>query len=600
MVATALYACATPSNPAASTPAPVKAVDPAAEAKKLDALLEEYFEANLKMSPIQATFIGDKRYNYLLPNFLSPSAMMASEVFEKHWLTRIEAEIERDVLQGQARLSYDVFVSQRKSAIEGMAFPGELQPITQFFSIPSFMAQLGSGQSVQPFKTVKDYEDWLLRLDAAAILFDQSIVNMKEGIKQKVVQPKIVVQKAIPQIAAHIVDDVEKSVFWMPIKSMPDSFSKADKKRLADAYRQRISAVIVPAYRRLHSYLKGPYLANARDTHGYWALPNGADWYAYQVKSMTTTDRTPEELHQLGLKEVARLHDEMRKVMKEVKFEGDLSAFFKYVNEDPQFYYTDANALLQGYRDLQSKVNKLLPKMFDVFPKADYEVREVEKFRAASSAGASYMPGSPDGSRKGVFYVNTYDLRRQAKFGMETLSIHEASPGHHFQISIQQEIESLPRFRRFGGYTAYAEGWALYAESIGKEMGMFDDPMQYYGMLDAQLFRAMRLVVDTGLHYKKWTREQAIEYMKTNSSMAESDIVAEVERYIVMPGQALAYKVGQIAIRQMRNRAEKALGSAFDVKAFHRAILTDGALPLDVLDTKIDEWISSQKMKKAS
>ena len=571
------------------------AVDYEKEAKKLDALLAEYFESSLKMNPIQATFIGDGRFNYALPNFLSPTAQEADKAMNHYWLNRIQSEVDRGALKGQARLSYDVFVSQRKNNIEGAEFPGELQPITQFFSIPSFMAQLGSGRSVQPFKTVKDYDDWLMRMQAAAVIFDQAIVNMREGIKRKVVQPKPVVQATIPQIAAHVVKSYKKSIFWMPIKNMPKDFSRADRRRLTAAYRQRIESTVIPAYRRMHNFVKNEYLPAARETHGYWDLPDGERWYAFQVKTMTTTDRTPEEIHQLGLAEVARIQDEMRAVMKEVGFKGDLKAFFKYLQEDDKFYYTTEEEVLQGYRDLRDKVNKLVPKMFDIFPKADYEVRPVEAFRAKSSAGASYMPPAPDGSRPGVFYVNTYDLRRQPKYGMETLSIHEATPGHHFQISIQQEVESLPMFRRFGGYTAYAEGWALYAESIGKELGMFEDPYQYYGKLDAELFRAMRLVVDTGLHYKKWTREQAIEYMTTNSSMDKGDIVSEVERYIAMPGQALAYKSGQLAIQDLRAQAEKELGDAFDIKAWHRAILVDGALPLDVLASKMDEWVESQK-----
>ena len=580
---------------AAATAAPQAAVDPAKEAARLNKLFDEHFEASLKMNPFQATSIGDPRYNYALPNFFSPRAQEASKAFDHYWLNRIQTEIDRDVLTGQDRLSYDVFVSQRKNSIEGAQFPGELQPITQFFSLPSLFAQVGSGRSVQPFKTVKDYDDWLSRMLRAAVLFDQAVINMRQGIEKKVVQPRIVVEKSIPQLAAHVVDDVEKSVFWMPIKNMPKSFSDADKKRLTAAYRQRIGAVIIPAYKRLHDFMNKEYLAAARDTHGYWDLPNGERWYAFNVRMMTTTTRTPEEIHQIGLNEVKRLHDEMRGVMKEVGFKGDLKAFFKFLQEDDQFYYKTEEEILEAYRSLQAKVNERLPKLFDIFPKADYEVRAVEAYRAKSAAGASYMRGTPDGSRPGIFYVNAADPRRQPKYGMETLSIHEASPGHHFQISIQQEVETLPKFRRFGGYSAYAEGWALYAESIGKEMGMFEDPYQYYGMLDAQLFRAMRLVVDTGLHYKKWTREQAIEYMKTNSSMDEGDIVAEVERYIAIPGQALAYKSGQLAIQEMRRKAETALGNDFDIKAFHRAILVDGALPLDVLETKMDEWIAAQK-----
>ena len=320
-------------------------------------------------------------------------------------------------------------------------------------------------------------------------------------------------------------------------------------------------------------------------------MPDGEAWYAFAVAGHTTTDLKPDAIHQIGLAEVSRIRGEMGQVKEQVGFEGDLAAFFVHLQEAPEFYFEHEDDLIAGYVELQKTVNERLPRLFDVMPKADYEVRPVEKFRAKSAAGASYMSPSPDGSRPGVFYVNTFNLKAQPRYGMETLSIHEASPGHHFQISIQQEIESLPRFRRFGGYTAYVEGWALYAESIGKELGMFSDPYQYYGRLSDEMLRAMRLVVDTGLHAKGWTRERAIDSMKENSSMARTDIVAEVERYIAIPGQALAYKIGQRKISELRKRAEEKLGEGFDVKEFHNQILLDGALPLDVLDTKIDEWI---------
>lgn len=588
-------ACAAPQGSAPKAGAVKVQSDPNAEAKQLNALVDEYFERGLALNPIQATFLGDPRYNYSLPNFLSPAAIESQRVYERYWLDRVREEIDRSVLEGQAALTYDIFVSQREQSIAGEKFPGELIPISQFWSIPNFLAQLGSGRSAQPFRTVKDYEDWVKRARAAAPLMDQLIVNMREGMEKDVVLPRVIVKKILPQLEAHVVDDLEKSIFMMPTQSFPDSFSDEEKTRLIAVYRDLAKDEVIPAYRRLHDFLKNEYMGAARETHGYWDLPNGEEWYAYRVAQSTTTDLTPDELHQIGLDEVARIKSEMKEVMAEVDFDGTLEEFFAYVKEEPKFYYDDKEALLQGYRDLQAKVNALLPKLFDVMPRADYEVRAVEAFREGSAAGASYQPASPDGSRPGIFYVNTRDLRAQPKFGMETLSLHEASPGHHFQIAIAQEVESLPRFRRFGGYTALSEGWALYAESIGKELGMFTDPMSYYGRLSDEMLRAMRLVVDTGLHHKKWTREQAIEFMLENSSMAESDVVAEVERYMAIPGQALAYKTGQLAIQRMRDKAERELGDAFDVKDFHRQILIDGALPLDVLEAKIDRWIASKK-----
>jgi uncharacterized protein (DUF885 family) len=324
-------------------------------------------------------------------------------------------------------------------------------------------------------------------------------------------------------------------------------------------------------------------------------MPDGRAWYAYLARVSTTTDLSPDAIHELGLKEVARIRGEMEQVKQQVGFKGDLAAFFKFLQDDPRFYYDSSDAVVQGFRDLKKNIDARLPKLFADFPKADYEVRAVEPFRAASSAGGFYQSPSADGSRPGIFYVNTFNLKAQPKFGMETLSLHEAAPGHHFQIAIQQELTELPRFRRFNGYVAYSEGWALYAESIGKELGVFTDPYQWYGRLSDEMLRAMRLVVDTGLHSKGWTREQAIKYMLENSSMAESDVTAEVERYIVWPGQALGYKLGQLRITELRAKAQAELGDAFDVREFHSQVLRDGALPMDVLTAKIDRWIESKR-----
>jgi uncharacterized protein (DUF885 family) len=389
----------------------------------------------------------------------------------------------------------------------------------------------------------------------------------------------------LPQIKAHVVEDPTKSIFYKPIESMPDSFSEEDKTRLTEAYKKAITEKLIPSYKRLHDYIKDDYLQHARETFGLSEQPNGEAWYNYQLKTYTTTDLTADEIHQFGLDEVARIHDEMREVMKQEEFEGSLDEWFGYVQSNPEFYYDNEEDLLQGYRDLQTKVNKLLPTMFEIQPKSDYEVRAVEAFRAESAAGASYMPGSPDGSRPGVFYVNTFNLKGQPKFGMETLSIHEAAPGHHFQISLQQEVEGLPMFRRFGGLSVFSEGWALYAESIGKEMGMFTD----------QMLRAMRLVVDTGLHAKGWSRQKAIDYMMENSSMADTDVISEVERYIAWPGQAVSYKVGQREISRLRAEAEEKLGDKFDIREFHTQILIDGSMPMPVLKTKVREWIKSKQ-----
>ncbi|GAA4363464.1 DUF885 domain-containing protein [Kangiella marina] len=563
--------------------------------EKLNQLFAENFEEGLALNPIQATAIGDKRYNDQLPNFLSPEFQKKSHDFTVKWLDKIKS-IDRGLLSGQDRLSYDVFVYQSEMQLEGEQFPGHLIPINQSNNIASFFAQLGSGKSLQPFETVEDYENWLKRVNDGIAVMDQIIINMNQGIEQNVVQPKALMEKVIPQLKAHVVESPEDSVFYQPIANLPESFSAEDKERLTAEYKASINQQIVPAYQRLHDFIKDDYLEHARDTFGLSEQPNGEAWYNYQLKTYTTTGLTADDIHQFGLDEVARIRAEMKQVMKEVDFEGEtLAEWFAYVQSNPEFYYDNEEDLLQGYRDLQTKVNKLLPTMFDIEPKSDYEVRAVEAYRAESSAGASYMPGSPDGSRPGVFYVNTFNLKGQPKYGMETLSIHEAAPGHHFQISLQQEVEGLPMFRRFGGLSVFSEGWALYAESIGKEMGMFTDPMQYYGRLSDEMLRAMRLVVDTGLHAKGWSRQQAIDYMMENSSMADTDVISEVERYIAWPGQAVSYKVGQREISRLRAEAEKALGDQFDIREFHTQVLIDGALPMPVLKTKIREWIKTKE-----
>ncbi|GAA0199829.1 DUF885 domain-containing protein [Kangiella japonica] len=562
--------------------------------KKLNELFAENFEESLALNPIQATAIGDSRFNDQLPNFLSPEFRKKSHDFTVKWLEKVK-EVDRDLLTGQDRLSYDVFIYQSEMALEGEEFPGHLIPINQSNNIANFFAQLGSGQSLQPFNTVEDYDNWLKRVEGGQAIIEQSIINMNQGIENNVVQPKALMEKVIPQLASHIVDNPKDSVFYQPIANMPESFSEEDKARITAEYEKAITQNIIPTYKKLHDYIKDDYLKQARDTFGLSEQPNGKAWYDYQLKTYTTTDLTADEIHQFGLNEVARIRAEMEQVMKDVEFEGSLEDWFGYVQSNPEFYYDNEEDLLQGYRDLQAKVNKLLPKMFNIQPKSDYEVRAVEAFRAESSAGASYMPGSPDGSRPGVFYVNTFNLKGQPKYGMETLSIHEAAPGHHFQISLQQEVEGLPMFRRFGGLSVFSEGWALYAESIGKEMGMFTDPMQYYGRLSDEMLRAMRLVVDTGLHAKGWSRQQAIDYMMANSSMADTDVISEVERYIAWPGQAVSYKVGQREISRLRAEAEEKLGDKFDIREFHTQVLIDGALPMPVLKSKIREWIDSKQ-----
>jgi uncharacterized protein (DUF885 family) len=598
-LALTLAACGPQESAPAPTAAPAPAAAPAAPdakalAAELDALYVEFWEEQLKLNPVQATFVGDPRYNDQLPNFLSAEFRQQSHDFNQKWLDRV-SKIDGNALDGQARLSYDIFLRDLRLALESERFPGWMQPVQQFGSFASFLAQLGSGTSAQPFKTVQDYENWLKRVDAAPAIFDQAIANMKEGMAKGVVQPKALMQKVLPQLDALIKDKPEDTLFWGPVKTLPADFTEADKTRLTEAYRAAIADKILPAYRRLREFVANEYLPAARDTVALSALPDGQAWYAYNAKNSTTTDMTPAQIHDIGLAEVERIQGEMRKVMAEVGFEGELKDFFEHVTTDKKFQFASEQALLDAYNGLRTRVDAGVPKLFSLLPKAGFEIRPVEAFRAASAAGGSYQSPSEDGSRPGIFYVNTHDLPSRKTWDMEALYLHEAIPGHHFQLALQQELTDLPKFRRFGGETAFAEGWGLYAESLGKELGVYTDPYQYFGRLQAELWRAIRLVVDTGLHSKDWPREQVIEYMLANSATTNTEAVAEAERYIAIPGQALAYKIGELKIKELRARAEKELGPKFDIRAFHAEVLKDGSVPLDVLEGKIARWIEAQR-----
>ena len=597
VVAAVSTACATPApTPADNASAALSAPTAAArsEAQRLGELVEAYFEEQLELHPMLATSIGDRRYNDRYPVSIAPEFRAREEKVERDYLARVQ-QIDPGKLAGQDLLTYQVFKSAREREIEGLRFPQHLMPINQFYSAPNGFAQLGSGNGMQPFETVQDYENFLKRVDGFVAWTDQAIVNMREGVRTGYTIPRVLAERVLPQLQAQVVARPEDSIFWGPVSKLPDSFGAADRERLTAAYRAAIETQLVPAYRRLHDFVRDEYLPNCRTTVGLDALPDGAAWYAYRVRDITTTDLTPAQIHDIGLAEVKRIHQEMHGVMQQVGFKGTLQEFFVFLNEDPQFFWPSRDALVQGYVDIKHRVDPQLPRLFETLPKADYEVRAVEPFREKSAAGGSYQAASEDGSRPGIFYANAYDLKARPRWAMEALSLHEGNPGHHFQITVAREQKSLPRFRRFGGYTAYSEGWGLYAESLGPDLGMYKDPYQYFGRLEGELFRAIRLVVDTGLHAKGWTREQVLEYIDANSATSDARRVAETERYIAIPGQALAYKLGQLKISELRARAEQALGQRFDVRSFHTVVLADGALPLDVLEAKVDRWIAQQK-----
>jgi len=563
-------------------------------------LYHEYDEEQLALNPVFAMFRGDYRFNdqwFPLDPLTDEYAAAAYDI-QKRYLARV-SEIDPSTLDVNDRLTYDMFKFDRENAIErqdlGFNDFELLTPVSQFFSVPNMIVRIGSGAAGQPFNTPEDFDAWIKRSTGFVNHVDLSITKMREGVELGVVQPRVLMEKALPQLAVQVVDDPEQSDFWIPVARMSEDISDEERARIESAYREHISDVLVPAFAKLHDYINDEYLKYARDSVGQSEVPGGKEYYAFMVRETTTTDYTPEEIHEIGKREAKRIYAEMERVKDEVGFDGDMQAFFTHLRNDPQYYYDDEQALLDDYDALRHKINPALGKIFDVQPKTDYIVLPIEAFRAKSMAAAQYFMGTPDGSRPGVFYVNTYDLGARPNYVMEALSLHEASPGHHFQISIKQEVGDLPAFRRFNSYTAFEEGWGLYAESLGKELGLYTDPLQYFGALHFDIWRANRLVVDTGMHALGWTREEAIEWMMANQPITDTDVVAEVERYIAIPSQALAYKIGQMKIRELRTRAEEALGEKFDVREFHNQVLTTGSLPLVVLEAKIDRWIESQK-----
>ena len=562
---------------------------------ELERLVEAYFDESLALNPTDATDYGDHRFDDQMELTATPAYVAATNALESRYRAAVSA-IDPAALDEDARLTHEMFLYGRDTALERNRHPRRLLPINQFDGgMATYLAFYGSGTGAQPFASVADYDRWLARAGRFPLWVDAAIAAMREGMARGIVHPRVVMSKSVPQLESLIAADVEESIFYGPVGLLSEDWPAAERERLEAAIRRLIEQDLNPGYRRLADFIRDEYLPACRETVGWYALPGGTDWYASEVRRHTTTALTPADIHAIGLAEVARIRAGMEDVMREVGFKGSLAEFFRYVQEEPAFYFERPADVLAGYLQLKKQIDAELPRLFSVMPKADYEVREVEAFRAASAAGGSYQGGSPDGTRPGIFYVNTYNLKAQPIYGMETLSLHEAAPGHHFQVSIQQELTELPRFRRFERNVAYIEGWALYAESLGRELGLFTDPMQWYGRLSDEMLRAMRLVVDTGLHAEGWSRERAIRYMQDNSSLATTDIEAEVERYIVTPGQALGYKIGDIRIQALRRRAEETLGTQFDVREFHAAVLTDGALPLEVLERKIARWIDSRR-----
>jgi uncharacterized protein (DUF885 family) len=554
---------------------------PAGPPPALAEIVRAYDREAAPYSPFTASEAGLRQYDRVLANDIGTEYRRGLQAL----CTRYQADVGRidpAPLTGQERLTYEIFTHRLAACLAGFRFDGHLLPVNHVGqSWPSRFPIVGAGRGSHPFKTVQNYEDFLGRVDGFVTWMDTAIANMRLGIERGITHPRDVMRRLIPQLDAQIVDDARASLFYEPIRNFPDAFDDETRRRLAARYVAAIEDTIVPAYRRMRAFIQDEYLPRCRTTHGWSALPGGREWYAHAVRVSTTTDLTPSEIYALGLAEVDRIRAAMKALRAEIAAGGD--------PELPR--YRTVEDLLKGYAELRAAVDDSMPRLFGRFPRAGFEIRPIEPFRERTMP-SSYAAAAPDGSRPGVFYLNSAELRSRTGAPVyRSLYLHEAVPGHHFQIALQRENRTLPGFRRFGWYDAFGEGWALYAEALGAELGVYQSRRDRLGMLSGELFRAMRLVVDVGLHDQGWTREEAIEYLGGWTPNNER----EVERYMVWPGQALGYKIGQLRILALRRKAEATLGGAFDVRAFHDELLRDGAMPLGVLEAKMDRWLTGQK-----
>lgn len=554
-------------------------------------LLTYYYEDGLKLNPLTATFQGDKRYNDTLPNFLSDSYKKELKDYYTLYLSKSK-KFEKAKLSESEQMSLAILQWECEINLEGLAFEN-YTPIDQMWSMNLMFGQLAGGNSAQPFKTVEDYNNWLQRLDDYIIWLGSTKTQMKKGIKAKNVLPKSLIVKILPQLASVANEALESNLFYAPIKNFPADFTETEREELTSAYTTMVRNKIIPAYKELHEFMSTDYLQAGRASSGIQGIPNGDAYYAHQIKRYTTTDLTANEIHEIGLKEVARISSEMENVKQQVGFNGTLKEFFEEVRSKKELMpFTEPQQVIDNFNAIHKKMIPQINALFSVQPKTPFKVRRTEAFREAS-ASAEYNPGSLDGTRPGIFYVPIPNVESYNIYSDEDLFLHEAIPGHHFQISLTQENPDLPQFRKTLWYSAYGEGWALYTESLGKELGLYTDPYQYFGMLGAEMHRAVRLVVDTGLHAKGWTREQAIQYSLENEAESEASIISEIERYMANPGQALSYKIGQLKILELRAKAENSLGNNFDIKVFHQKVLEVGCVPLAILEDRINGWINS-------
>ena len=560
------------------------------ENSQLKTLFEQYYEERLQFFPLEATSQGDDRFNDKLPIDISESFRKNLLVFYTRYVNELD-KIEIKNLSEDELIQYNTLRFSVNAEIEGLSFPTHLIPFNQFTGLPLTFAQLGSGEASQPFKTIQDYDNWLKRIDQFVVWADTAVANFDKGIASDFVLPKSLVVKMIPQMHDLAAPKAPENLFFGPIKKLPASFSAEQKAFYTQKYTDAIENKIRPTFKKLEGYLSTTYLKASRPSSGVGAYKIGKKYYDYQTYYWTTSLKTPDEIFQTGLSEVSRIQKEMIKVKDQVGFKGDLPAFFESVKSDPKLMpFKNSDEVLAAFKAIQTKIEPNLKKMFNNTPKTGFEIRRTEAFREAS-ASAEYMQGSADGSRPGVFYVPIPDATKfNLTSGMESLFLHEAIPGHHYQISLQQENLNIPKFMRFGWYGAYGEGWALYTESLGKELGLYTDPYQYLGSLGDEMHRAIRLVVDVGIHIKGWSREEALNYMLQNEAISKEGAIAEIERYMAIPGQALSYKIGALKIRELRTKYSTALGEKFVLSDFHDQVLKNGCLPLSVLEETLDSW----------
>ncbi|MGN6566828.1 MAG: DUF885 domain-containing protein [Flavipsychrobacter sp.] len=561
--------------------------------EKLSKILNDYWEEDMQLFPLDATSHGDYRYNDRLTITIADSFRDSLKRFYTKYQDEINA-IDTANLNADELISYKLFKYEMAMGLEGLKFHTNYLPINQFWSLTLDLPQLGSGEGNQPFKSVQDYDNFLKRLSVFPAWADTAIANMRKGMATGWVLPHTLVVKVLPQLKAMLVKNDTASIFYGPLKKMPDSFSADTKQKLTAAYTKAIDSIVIPTFSKLYNFMQQEYLSKSRSTSGISDIPGGKEYYDYCVHYWTTTDLSADSIYNIGLSEVARLTTEMTKVKDEVGFKDDLKSFFTYLNTDKQFFpFTTPQQVIDSFWNIKKQEDPQLKKLFTHPPKTPFTIRQTEAFRAAS-ASAEYNPASEDGSRPGIFYVPILDAKKYNATGMVTLFLHEAIPGHHYQTSIQQENKALPKFRRFLWYGAYGEGWALYSESLGKELGVYDNPYQYFGHLSDEMHRAIRLVVDVGIHHKGMSREEAIKYMTEHERISTEEATAEIERYMAIPGQALSYKMGQLTISSERKKYETQLGSKFDIAAFHNEVLKDGCLPLDILKKNLESWAKKQ------